>query len=115
MRRGSDEVHALSMVGMKQFWLGLQWDRLPPKLAPPPSMIVLGAFPDLFGQVHFARIKFGSDTQETQRMWKALPDQAASAETSTTIGSTSVSATGDASRLNRSSVVPFTVSGQGWG
>jgi Fe-S-cluster-containing hydrogenase component 2 len=44
---------------------------------------------------------------------KACPDQALSADTSTTTGSTSVKATGDASRLNRSSVLPLIVAGQG--
>jgi hypothetical protein len=42
------------------------------------------------------------------------PDQAASASTSTTTGSTSVSSVGDAWRLKRSRVVPFTTDGQGW-
>src|ERR671927_649695 len=44
---------------------------------------------------------------------KERPDQAVSAKTSTTTGSTSVSATGSLSRLNLSKVVPFTVEGHG--
>lgn len=44
---------------------------------------------------------------------KDLPDHAVSAETSTTMGSTRVSATGSLSRLNLSRVVPFTVGGHG--
>ena len=53
--------------------------------------------------------------RRTRSGWrKDLPDQAVSAETSTATGSTSVSATGSLSRLNRSRAVPFTVVGQGW-